>query len=1087
MQAADQAVLFVSSRLLRRILRADLDPAGTSLHAVSRRHHVISRDHLLDIVDRNELPPDLEQRPETLILLDPNAAVEAGIVDLDDALRFFWRELFRAHIVMALIGPDGEPRLSEVEVRQRRHRLGEVEFNEARLVLRQEHVIFNDDDDRVVYIGLATHWLDLRHFEPDLISVTFPAVRDSEAVDRLLGEDVDAGKLLDLTRPAPNITRENPSLPPAPARPRVGPREVSPADAEKLLREADAALAVGNVVRSALYRAAAGRMEESEADLKRLAERLEAALPGGEESGQWFDALLPLLRPASLQYWSVEARLLYELQKVCIEHEQKLYSTDAVEWLLWYGQRKLKRHLPLAQTVSQIRSLRKARKLLDDANVTQEERNRLDELSHPALETAEQVLHATVLPLLGTALDDVGLRPENPPERLARTKLTQELADRLLAWGFLTFGDVRDALARNQLKLPDLASPLELVRGDPLLRLDRRLAVLLDGVYRRAEIYLRYLQTLSLASFGTRVGRALTRYLALPFGGAFVILTFIEHTLHEWFGKWFDLHHVVLTSWMWIVGVGLAFFVLLHVPTSRVVLLALLQLLGRALRWTFVTLPGWLVPPETIRWLLMTPPVLLFRRYLIEATLAGLLTALVAMLLQSEVTGVAGSALLVFGGTALFCNSPPGRRLRDVMSDAWAFVKHLLWVDIVLGVLRAAVEIFSLIIAWAERLLYTIDELTRFREGQGPRALRRKVILGVGWFYVRYTLRFIFLLFLEPQVNPLKHFPTVTVAHKLLLPTIPLLAEVLIGPLDPALAGLVAFLIIGSIPGVFGFIVWESKENWRLYRANRPRELEPVIVGEHGEQVIHLMRPGFHSGTLPRLFAKLRAATRQRDAGELHRLREQREHVGKEMRSFVERECVALLESSQSWGKLLLEVGDARLSLKRIEVELKCPTLGDESLVLVFEEHAGRLGASVRQPEWLRQISLRRVSRFRTALAGLYKLAGVALAQDDVALALAKKPAVYLVQSDGVLAWPPERAEETARYPWPMSGSGRVRAQAARGEWPPVPAGALDFRKVPLTWQEWVDSWRRDEKKQADLPLPRTGPRLLHVPGEDET
>ena len=42
---------------------------------------------------------------------------------------------------------------------------------------------------------------------------------------------------------------------------------------------------------------------------------------------------------------------------------------------------------------------------------------------------------------------------------------------------------------------------------------------------------------------------------------------------------------------------------------------------------------------------------------------------------------------------------------------------------------------------------------------------------------------------------------------------------------------------IWLIPGVFGFLVWELKGNWRLYAANRPRTLVPVPIGHHGETV----------------------------------------------------------------------------------------------------------------------------------------------------------------------------------------------------------------------------------------------------------
>src|SRR5581483_11911388 len=69
-------------------------------------------------------------------------------------------------------------------------------------------------------------------------------------------------------------------------------------------------------------------------------------------------------------------------------------------------------------------------------------------------------------------------------------------------------------------------------RGDQILQVDRRLGELLDGVYRPGEVYLRASQSLSSLGFGTRTGRFLTRYAALPFGGAFLILEAVRHVVH---------------------------------------------------------------------------------------------------------------------------------------------------------------------------------------------------------------------------------------------------------------------------------------------------------------------------------------------------------------------------------------------------------------------------------------------------------------------------------------------------------------------------------------------------------------------------
>ena len=89
------------------------------------------------------------------------------------------------------------------------------------------------------------------------------------------------------------------------------------------------------------------------------------------------------------------------------------------------------------------------------------------------------------------------------PERVARKKLVEELLDQIGERGFLAMGDLRDAISRNNLKLPDLSDLRDFLRGDQLLRADRRLATVLDGVYRRGEFYLRWMQRMSSLGFGT--------------------------------------------------------------------------------------------------------------------------------------------------------------------------------------------------------------------------------------------------------------------------------------------------------------------------------------------------------------------------------------------------------------------------------------------------------------------------------------------------------------------------------------------------------------------------------------------------------
>ncbi len=77
-------------------------------------------------------------------------------------------------------------------------------------------------------------------------------------------------------------------------------------------------------------------------------------------------------------------------------------------------------------------------------------------------------------------------------------------------------------------------------------------------------------------------------------------------------------------------------------------------------------------------------------------------------------------------------------------------------------------EVFARVMEAVERVLYTVDEWLRFRGGQGTSSLAAKAVLGMAWFLVAYVVRFFITLLVEPQINPIKHFPVVTVSAKIL-------------------------------------------------------------------------------------------------------------------------------------------------------------------------------------------------------------------------------------------------------------------------------------------------------------------------------
>ena len=226
------------------------------------------------------------------------------------------------------------------------------------------------------------------------------------------------------------------------------------------------------------------------------------------------------------------------------------------------------------------------------------------------------------------------------------------------------------------------------------------------------------------------------------------------------------------------------------------------------------------------------------------------------------------------------------------------------------------------------------------------------------WGGVAYFVRFVVVLFIEPQINPLKHFPVVTISHKLLLPlNIPLgrWMEATFG-FGPAEAHTFAFIILGKIPGVFGFLVWEFKENYRLYEANRPADLRPVMIGHHGETLPRLLRPGFHSGTLPKTYAKLRRAERRAlKTGDWHNARghlESLHHIEEAIRRFAERELLAYINGLPAWEGRNLRLAAVEAGSNRVRIELACPATGTDRLVISFDEQSGWLLAGAVDPEW---------------------------------------------------------------------------------------------------------------------------------------
>src|SRR5437763_694392 len=137
--------------------------------------------------------------------------------------------------------------------------------------------------------------------------------------------------------------------------------------------------------------------------------------------------LIPVCFPSLPPVAAVQATLLYDLQRACLEHEQKIYTLDVIEWVVSGGKRPIKRELPSQKFVRVPNQLRSAARRLAAARLSDADRQALAGLLRDALNRAEDRLRGEFRPLLAGSLLDAGLRPASLPEQAALEKTVEEL------------------------------------------------------------------------------------------------------------------------------------------------------------------------------------------------------------------------------------------------------------------------------------------------------------------------------------------------------------------------------------------------------------------------------------------------------------------------------------------------------------------------------------------------------------------------------------------------------------------------------------------------------------------------------------
>jgi hypothetical protein len=1076
--ATEASPLLVEERLLRRVIKRHRQLPTFGRAVPHGRCYAIPRDALVGLLSAEEIGRPIDALPEDVILLPCPDGRDLTSTPTPEILVSMWRSAFHARIHVEIERAARAGKLTLAKLRERAHRIGQVELDEIRRVLLQDDLLLPPHDALDTYAELAAVYLELSAFAPQLLGAVFPTLGDRTVIDDALAEDVDAARLLAACRPegapeAPILDTQHDAYPIDTTH---DSEDVSPAT---LRIDADDARRRGNVVRSAVARLAASEDgAEARRDLAALAARLDAALTpeGGEDGGAidrraWEPILLALAERAArggpLRF--VESRLLYDLQRACLGAERVLGKVDLVDYALSLGKRPLVRMLPATRPILVARELASASKKVARTALAPRDRDKLRALLAEARRRADDNVRASLRPALGAALHDVGLRATSLPEQVARGKLIEELCDHVVARGHLGIGPLRDAISRNQLKLADLRGPGELFGGDALLLADQRLARDLEGVHRRGEIYMRGLQKLSSLLFGTRLGRVLTRTLLLPFGAAFVLLEGVGHMASP-IGHALRLlprhDHVHLLTPISFAVTAAILFGLIHSRALRSAALTAAHGVAFVLAAVFFRAPRWLLTRPLVRRALRSRAALALRRYALKPIAIGAVAVAATPLRHASPPVTIGAGALVFALVNVTLNSRRGIVLEEMALDATASAWRRLHRHVLPGLFRLIADFFRRLTDTIDQGIYAVDEWLRFRKGQSRPIVALKAVLSVAWFAIAYLVRIYVNLLIEPQVNPIKHFPVVTVAAKIMLP----FYGALIAGLHHAIARVFGGFVAGTLaaptvfllPGIAGFLVWEFKENYKLYRATREATLGPVPIGHHGETMGALQKPGFHSGTLPKLWAKRRSAARK-GAPSADKYAEGLRDVQKAVTRFVHRELRDLLSASPAWTGGRLTVARVDLASNRIRVHLSTEGSPDP-LVISFEEQSGFLLAGLPRPGFLASLSEADRRLFENALAGLYKLAGVELVREQIASAIGGSSR-YDVAEEGLVVWPGGGFATEIVYPLDGRKEMIPEVRGAPPEAPPKPLSrkAIWFEEQPIAWADWVEAWSHDE------------------------
>ena len=202
-------------------------------------------------------------------------------------------------------------------------------------------------------------------------------------------------------------------------------------------------------------------------------------------------------------------------------------------------------------------------------------------------------------------------------------------------------------------------------------------------------------------------------------------------------------------------------------------------------------------------------------------------------------------------------------------------------------------------------------------------------------------------------------------------------------------------------------------------------------------------------------------------------LRESLEHSERDIKRFVNRDLVRLLQYCSVWDNARLSCGSVRAASNSVLIELQAESLSQAPVQLLFQEQSGWLVASIAQHGWLDTVSPEMQHSFETALRGFYVKAGIELVREQMERNLVGQHP-YDVCGAGLAIWPDRQLDREITVD--LHRRHQIRptpaSMAASYGLVPVSREAVVFSELGFRWVDWKRVWAVPEDSESANPLP---------------